>query len=61
MTAFEHTISIDYSGEQTPGTSLPGLRIYLAEGDAPVEVPPPSPKRYWTRRGIAHFPRRPRG
>jgi hypothetical protein len=35
----------------------PGLRVYLAEGDAPpVEVlPPPSPRKYWTRRGIAEW------
>jgi hypothetical protein len=56
MTAFERMIGIDYSGAQTPGASLPGLRIYLAEGHAPVEVPPPpSFKKYWTRRGIAHW------
>jgi hypothetical protein len=36
-------IGIDYSGAQTPTASLiGGLRIYLAEGDAPpAEVPPP--------------------
>lgn len=33
------------------------MRVYLAEGDAPlVEVsPPPSPRKYWTRRGIAEW------
>ena len=36
------TIGIDYSGAETPTASLKGLRVYLAEGDAPpVEVPPP--------------------
>jgi hypothetical protein len=36
--------------------SLPGLRIYQTEGNAPVEIPPPpSPRKYWTRRGIAHW------
>jgi hypothetical protein len=40
----------DYSGTQTPTASLKGLRVYLAEGDAPpVEArPPPSPRKYWT-------------
>jgi hypothetical protein len=33
------------------------LRVYLAEGEAPpAEVlPPPSPRKYWTRRGIAEW------
>lgn len=50
-------IGIDYSGAQTPTSSLPGLRVYLAEGgDPPAEVlPPPSPRKYWTRRGIAEW------
>jgi hypothetical protein len=53
--AFGRYIGIDYSGAQTPTASLPGLRAYLAEGDAsPVEVaPPPSPRKYWSRRGVA--------
>jgi hypothetical protein len=54
---FPRAIGIDYSGAQTPTSSLPGLRMYLAEGDAPpVEIlPPPSPRKYWTRRGIAEW------
>jgi hypothetical protein len=57
MPAFARTIGIDYSGAQTPTASLKGLRVYTAEGDAaPAEVPPPpSPRRYWTRRGIAEW------
>ncbi len=57
MSFFARTIGIDYSGAQTPTASLPGLRVYLAEGDAPpAEVlPPPSPRKYWTRRGIAEW------
>jgi hypothetical protein len=57
VTVFARTIGIDYSGAQTPTASLPGLRAFLAEGDAPpVEVlPPPSLKKYWTRRGIAEW------
>lgn len=52
---FVRNIGIDYSGAETPTASLSGLRIYLTEGTAPpVEVPPPpSPKKYLTRRGIA--------
>ncbi len=55
MPAFAQYIGIDYSGAQTPTTSLKGLRVNMAEGDAaPVEVPPPpSPGKFWTRRGVA--------
>ncbi len=54
---FTRHIGIDYSGAQTPTTSLKGLRVYLSEGSAPpVEIqPPPSPRKYWTRRGIAEW------
>jgi hypothetical protein len=57
MRAFRRTIGIDYSGAETPASSLKGLRVYLAEGEsAPREVlPPPSPRKYWTRRGIAEW------
>jgi len=57
MTAFTRYIGIDYSGAQTPSASLKGLRVYTAETDAaPIEVmPPPSPRKYWTRRGIAEW------
>ncbi|MCA3292392.1 MAG: hypothetical protein ING23_18405, partial [Roseomonas sp.] len=46
---FTRTIGIDYSGAEVPIASLKGLRVYLAEGNAPpVEVPPPpSPRKYW--------------
>jgi hypothetical protein len=55
--AFARTIGIDYSGAETPTASLKGLRVYLADGDGlPVEVaPPPSPRKYWTRKGIAEW------
>ena len=54
---FERYIGIDYSGAQTPEASLKGLRVYLAQGATPpLEVfPPPSPRKYWTRRGIAEW------
>jgi hypothetical protein len=57
MPTFTRCIGIDYSGAQTPTASLKGLRVYRAEGDAmPAEVPPPpSPRKYWTRKGIAHW------
>jgi hypothetical protein len=52
---FERYIGIDYSGAETPTSSLKGLRIYMADRtNQPIEVqPPPSPRKYWTRRGIA--------
>ncbi|MDJ0762802.1 MAG: hypothetical protein QNJ97_07405 [Myxococcota bacterium] len=55
--AFERYIGIDYSGAQTPEQSLKGLRAYIADREsAPVEVqPPPSPRKYWTRKGLAHW------
>jgi len=54
---FQRYIGIDYSGAQTPADSLPGLRIYQATAlRAPEEVPPPpSPRKYWTRREIAEW------
>jgi len=55
--AFDRYIGIDYSGAETAESSLKGLRIYVAErASPPVEVPPPpSPRRYWTRREIAEW------
>jgi hypothetical protein len=52
---FERYIGIDYSGAETPESSCKGLRLYAAEGSGTtVQVqPPPSPRRYWTRRGLA--------
>lgn len=54
---FERYIGIDYSGAETPTSSLKGLRVYMADRtNWPVEVqPPPSPRKYWTRRGIAEW------
>ncbi|NEV61527.1 hypothetical protein G3446_06415 [Thiorhodococcus minor] len=55
--AFERYVGIDYSGAETPTSSLKGLRVYVAQqGIAPSELPPPpSPRKYWTRRGIAEW------
>ena len=42
---------------QTPTSSLPGLRVYMADRTTPpLEVQPPSsPRKYWTRRGVAEW------
>jgi hypothetical protein len=55
--AFEHYIGIDYSGARNPTSSLKGLRVYAADrSTTPQEVEPPSsPRKYWTRRGIAEL------
>jgi hypothetical protein len=57
FTAFDRYIGIDYSGAETPKSSLKGLRIYSADRrTTPAEVPPPKgPAKYWTRKGIAEW------
>lgn len=57
MPLFERYLGIDYSGAETPTRSLPGLRIYAATPDQPpAQVsPPPSPRKHWTRKGIAEW------
>jgi hypothetical protein len=57
MPDFARYIGIDYSGAQTPTASLKGLRVYMGDGTLlPVEVmPPASPRKYWTRHGIAEW------
>jgi hypothetical protein len=54
---YDRYVGIDYSGAQTPTSSLKGLRVYLADRAAPPSeiLPPPSPRKYWTRRGIAEW------
>jgi hypothetical protein len=54
---FNRYIGIDYSGAETADSSCRGLRIYSAEGSSePIQAePPPSPRRYWTRRGLAQW------
>jgi hypothetical protein len=55
--AFKRYIGIDYSGAQTPTSSLKGLRVYKAD-DLTVSQqvePPPSLRKYWTRREIAEW------
>jgi hypothetical protein len=57
MPMFARIIGIDYSGAQTADSSLPGLRVYEAEADASAAevLPPESPRKYWTRRGVAEW------
>jgi hypothetical protein len=57
MPQFERYIGIDYSGAQTPTSSLPNLRVYAADWVMPPKEvpPPPSPRKYWTRRGVAEW------
>ena len=57
MPSFGRYVGIDYSGAQTPTSSLKGLRVYMADREAfATEVlPPPSPRKYWTRQGIAEW------
>jgi hypothetical protein len=56
-TAFNRYIGVDYSGAQTCDSSLRGLRVYAADHSSePREVaPPPSLRRYWTRKGMAEW------
>ena len=58
MPQFQRYIGIDYSGAGTPESSCKGLRVYVAEdsGKSRQVQPPPSPRRYWTRRGLAVAP-----
>jgi hypothetical protein len=54
---FERYIGIDYSGAQTAESSLLGLQVYVADritSPCPL-APPPSPRKYWTRREIAEW------
>ena len=57
MPSFGRYIGIDYSGAETPTSSLKGLRVYMADRASPPSevLPPPSPRKYWTRRGIAEW------
>ena len=57
MSTFTRTVGINYSGAQTPTASLSGLRAYAAEANtAPIKIPPPpSPRMYWTCKGLAEW------
>lgn len=57
MARFARYIGIDYSGAETADSSCKGIRAYMAQGSGePTQVQPlPSPRRYWTRRGLAEW------
>lgn len=57
MPQFGRYVGIDYSGAETPTSSLKGLRVYKGDREAiPAEVlPPRGPRRYWSRRGLAEW------
>jgi len=57
MPQFERYIGIDYSGAETPTSSLSGLRVYVADGWSPPReiLPPQSARKYWTRKGVAEW------
>lgn len=57
MAQFDRYVGIDYSGAKSPTSSLKGLRVYAADRESPpAEIPPPpSPRKYWTRRGVAEW------
>src|SRR5688572_29504838 len=54
---FQRYVGIDYSGAATPTSSLSGLRAYSGTRTSEaIEVPPPtSPRKYWTRKGLAEW------
>ncbi len=55
--AFNQYIGIDYSGAETCASSLKNLRVYAADylNDPSEVAPPPSLRRYWTRKAIAEW------
>lgn len=57
MPQFERYIGVDYSGAETPTSSLKELRVYAADWLMPPKevLPPPSPRKYWTRQGLAEW------
>jgi hypothetical protein len=54
---FNRYIGIDYSGAETCDSSLKGLRVYVADplNEANEVAPPPSLRKYWTRKAIAEW------
>jgi len=57
MPQFDRFIGIDYSGAETPTSSLSPLRVYAADRASPPKevLPPQSPRKYWTRKGLAEW------
>jgi hypothetical protein len=54
---FSRFVGIDYSGAETPSSSLKALQVFNCEHDGLLRaVPPPQgPKKYWTRQAIAEW------
>jgi hypothetical protein len=55
MTVFQRYIGIDYSGAEVADAILTGLRIYMAEANAPPAEIRPSARKHWSRRAIAEW------
>ena len=58
MSRFHRYIGVDYSGAETPSSSLKGLRVYASRGtEKPAEVLPRSAgqRKYWSRRALAEW------
>jgi len=57
MPQFERYIGIDYSGAETPISSLKALQVYTADWLTQPKVipPPPGLRKHWTRKGIAEW------
>ncbi|MFN9278825.1 MAG: hypothetical protein ACK6DW_03700 [Betaproteobacteria bacterium] len=55
--AFRRYLGIHYSGAETPDSGLKNLRVYSATPDTPAQevLPPPGPRKYWSRRELAHW------
>ena len=54
---FRRYLGIHYAGAETPDSGLKNLRVYSATPETPPQeiLPPPSPRRYWCRRELAHW------
>lgn len=54
---FDRFVGVDYSGARTAESGLPGIRVFVAEGErALIEVLPVGGRsKYWSRRGLAEW------
>ena len=55
MRSFTRYIGIDYSGAATPTARLPGLRVFVAEGDASPHEQRPEDGQHWSRQVLARW------
>jgi hypothetical protein len=53
---FRRYLGRHYAGAETPQSGLKSLRVYSATPETPPQevLPPPSPRRYWCCRDLAH-------